>query len=37
VRRKDDKRRVEDIADIRGVRHVQNNLRVRDRGHWTFL
>jgi hypothetical protein len=30
VRRKEDKRRIEDIADIEGVRHVQNNLRVRD-------
>jgi hypothetical protein len=30
VRRKHDKRRIEDIADIDGVRHVQNNLRVRD-------
>jgi hypothetical protein len=37
VRRKDDKRRIEDVADISGVRHVQNNLRIRDRGHWTFL
>jgi hypothetical protein len=37
VRRKEDKRRIEDVADIDGVRHVQNNLRVRDRGHWTFL
>lgn len=37
VRRKDEKRRIEDISDIDGVRHVQNNLRVRDRGHWTFL
>jgi hypothetical protein len=37
VRRKEDKRRIEDIADIEGVRHVQNNLRVRDRSHWTFL
>jgi osmotically-inducible protein OsmY len=37
VRRKEDKRRIEDIADIDGVRHVQNNLRARDRGHWTFL
>ncbi len=32
VRRKEDKRRIEDVADIDGVRHVQNNLRVRDRG-----
>ncbi|HEY8002686.1 MAG TPA: BON domain-containing protein [Phenylobacterium sp.] len=37
VRRKVDKRRIEDVADIDGVRHVQNNLRVHDRGHWTFL
>lgn len=37
VRRKEDKRRIEDVADIEGVRHVQNNLRVRDREHWTFL
>lgn len=37
VRRKEEKRRIEDIADVDGVRHVQNNLRVRDRGHWTFL
>ena len=31
VRRKEDKRRIEDIADLEGVRHVQNNLRVRER------
>lgn len=37
VKRKADKRRIEDVADIDGVDHVQNNLRVRDRGHWTFL
>lgn len=37
VRRKVDKRRIEDIADIDGVHHVQNNLRVRDRGHWAFI
>lgn len=37
VRRKEDKRRIEDIADIDGVRHVQNNLRVRDRGHWAII
>ena len=37
VRHKDDKRRIEDVADIKGVRHVQNNLRVRERGRWTFL
>ena len=37
VRHKADKRRIEDVADIDGVRHVQNNLRVHERGHWTFL
>jgi len=37
VRHKADKRRIEDVADIDGVRHVQNNLRVRDHGHWTFF
>ena len=37
VRHKADRRRIEDIADIEGVRHVQNNLRVHDHGHWTFL
>ncbi|WP_374468578.1 BON domain-containing protein [Phenylobacterium sp.] len=38
VRRKEDKRRIEDIADIDGVRHVQNNLRVRERDRgWTFI
>ena len=37
VRRKADKRRVEDLVDIEGVRHVQNNLRVYERSHWTFL
>lgn len=38
VRRKEDKRRIEDVADIDGVRNVQNNLRVRDRDRgWTFL
>jgi hypothetical protein len=37
VRHKGDRRRIEDIADIEGVRHVQNNLRVHDHGHWTFL
>lgn len=38
VRHKDDKRRIEDIADVDGVRNVQNNLRLRDsdRG-WTFF
>ena len=37
VRHKTDKRRIEDIADIEGVRHLQNNLRVHEHGHWTFL
>lgn len=38
VRRKEDKRRIEDVADIEGVRNVQNNLRVRERDRgWTFL
>jgi hypothetical protein len=37
VRRKLDRRRIEDIVDIDGVRYVQNNLRVRDRNHWTFI
>jgi hypothetical protein len=38
VRRKEDKRRIEDVADIDGVRNVQNNLRVRDADRrWTFL
>lgn len=38
VRHKADKRRIEDIADIEGVRNVQNNLRPRERGRpWAFL
>jgi BON domain len=38
VRRKADKRRIEDLADIDGVRNVQNNLRQREEGRrWTFL
>jgi hypothetical protein len=37
VRRKQDKRRIEDIADIEGVRNVQNNLRVREGRHWTLF
>jgi len=37
VHRKEDKRRIEDVADIEGVRNVQNNLRVRDRSPWTFI
>jgi hypothetical protein len=34
VRRKEDKRRIEDIADLDEVRHVQNNLRVRESRRW---
>jgi hypothetical protein len=37
VRRKEEKRHIEDLADIEGVRNVQNNLRIRERSHWTFL
>jgi hypothetical protein len=37
VRHKADKRRIEDIADVEGVRHVQNNLRVRERGRWMLF
>jgi hypothetical protein len=38
VRHKADKRRIEDIADIEGVRNVQNNLRTREPNRrWTFL
>lgn len=37
VRHKADKRRIEDVADIDGVRNVQNNLRVRERRRWTFI
>ena len=37
VRHKGDKRRIEDVADIEGVRNVQNNLRVRERARWTFF
>lgn len=36
VRHKADKRRIEDVADIDGVRNVQNNLRVRERSGWSF-
>ena len=37
VRSRSEKRRIEDVADMDEVRHVQNNLRVRNRGRWTFL
>lgn len=36
VRHKADKRRIEDIADVDGVRNVQNNLRVRE-SRWTLF
>jgi len=34
VRSREEKRRAEDLADVRGVTHVQNNLRVRQHGNW---
>jgi hypothetical protein len=34
VRSREEKRRAEDLADVRGVTHVQNNLRVRQHGGW---
>lgn len=35
VNSRQDKRRAEDLAEsVSGVRHVQNNLRIRDRGSW---
>lgn len=34
VRDRDDKRRAEDLADVRGITHVQNNLRIRRPGGW---
>lgn len=38
VRRKADKRRIEDVADVDGVVNVQNNLRVREQHRrWMFL
>lgn len=37
VRRKGDRRKLEDLVDIDGVDHVQNNLRVRERGRWLFF
>ena len=37
VRHKGDRRLIEDIADIDGVHHVQNNLRVREGRGWTFF
>jgi hypothetical protein len=38
VRHRDDKRRIEDVVDVDGVRNVQNNLRPRDKdSRWTFL
>lgn len=38
VRHKADKRRIEDIVDIDGVRNVQNNLRPKERSRgWTFF
>jgi len=37
VRHKTDKRRIEDVADIDGVRNVLNNLRVQERRRWTLF
>ena len=37
VRHKHDKRRIEDVADIDGVRHVQNNLRDREGSRWPLF
>jgi hypothetical protein len=38
VRRRTDKRRIEDLVDVDGVRNVQNNLRPRDMDHrWRLL
>lgn len=38
VRHKADKRRIEDVADIDGVRNVQNNLRVAESDRrWMFF
>lgn len=38
VRHKADKRRIEDVADIDGVRNVQNNLRVTESDRrWMFF
>lgn len=34
VRSREEKRLAEDLADVRGVTHVQNNLRVRQHGSW---
>jgi hypothetical protein len=38
VRRRADKRRIEDLVDVDGVRNVQNNLKPRDMDHrWRLL
>ncbi len=37
VRHKGDKRRIEDVANIEGVRNIQNNLRVRAPDRWTLF
>lgn len=34
VRSREDKRLAEDLADVRGVSHIQNNLRIGRRGFW---
>ncbi len=38
VRRRGDKRRIEDLVDVDGVRNVQNNLKPRDMDHrWRII
>lgn len=37
VRRWGDRRRIEDIVAMEGVRHVKNDLRIGNRGPWTFI
>lgn len=34
VRSREEKRLAEDLADVRGVTHIQNNLRIGRRGFW---
>jgi len=34
VRSREEKRRAEDLVDVRGITHVQNNLRVRQHEGW---
>ena len=34
VNSREEKRLAEDLADVRGVTHIQNNLRIGRRGFW---